>query len=552
VQDRVAAAFEISGDDRSTRVATLLSRSRRGSAAYWLQLVLAMTIATLGLILDSTAVVIGAMLVSPLMSPIVELGMGLAVGSPLLVLRSFSRVAKSTLLVVAGAAAITLVLPFHETTSEIAARTSPTALDLLVAVCCAIAAAYAQVRPASETASTAAGTAIGIALVPPLCVVGYGLGTGSSDIAKGSALLFTANLCAILLFAVFCFLLSGFDRANIRSLEEEELAQGGQSLATRIGRALARLFASKYGWPSRLVMPIVLVAAVYVPLRRALDEVSWEVRVRREAERILATIPHAVQVSLSVKRHAVSLRLITIGGATEVDALRRDLESRISSVAHVKPKVEIVAVPDADALRVAAAREVVAPQPAPEPPLPHARRLVAEGLAVQWPSSAAGPLARWALELAGESVRVEVVHVGAPLGAAGEALLASDLSARLDTKVTIHDVAISALPIVADSLDTFVVMAAQQAAVAASVEGVYACLRAPRATPAGGDASIDASEADAALDLAHSPLFALAAAKGRLEISEGDRFELRLSLHPCPAIASDAGADAPSLRDETE
>ena len=86
-------------------------------------------------------------------------------------------------------------------TRALTTRTSPTALDLLVAVFCAIAAAYAQVRSGSDTTATAAGTAIGIALVPPLCVVGYGLGTRSREIASGAALLFTANLCAILLFA---------------------------------------------------------------------------------------------------------------------------------------------------------------------------------------------------------------------------------------------------------------------------------------------------------------------------------------------------------------
>ena len=78
--------------------------------------------------------------------------------------------------VVASSAALTLLLPFYEVTAEIEAHTSPTALDLLVVIFCAIATAYAAVRPGSDTSSTAEGTAIGIALVPPLYVVGYEIG----------------------------------------------------------------------------------------------------------------------------------------------------------------------------------------------------------------------------------------------------------------------------------------------------------------------------------------------------------------------------------------
>ena len=160
LQDRIAAAFGIYPVDREATVRAMLDRSGRAPAGYWLQLLLAMGIASLGLVLGSTAVVIGAMLISPLMNPIVELGMGLAIGSPFLVLRSSARTGASIVVVVTSAALLTLALPFTEVTSEIAARTSPTALDLLVATLCAIAAAYTSVRPGSDTTSTAAGTAI--------------------------------------------------------------------------------------------------------------------------------------------------------------------------------------------------------------------------------------------------------------------------------------------------------------------------------------------------------------------------------------------------------
>jgi len=185
-QHRAATALGVDESARTETVVAMLQNNRRRAPGYWIQLTLAMGIATLGLVLGSTAVVIGAMLVSPLMGPIIELGMGFAVGSSFLVLRAAIRVVWSVVIVVGGAALLTLALPFHEVTGEIAARTAPTALDLLVAVFCALTAAYTTVRPASDTTAAAAGTAIGIALVPPLCVIGFGLGTGSVSIAGGA------------------------------------------------------------------------------------------------------------------------------------------------------------------------------------------------------------------------------------------------------------------------------------------------------------------------------------------------------------------------------
>jgi uncharacterized hydrophobic protein (TIGR00271 family) len=119
------------------------------------------------------------MLVAPLMGPIVGLSMGLATGSPFLVLRSAGRVSFSVLVAVGGAALITLLLPFHELNPEISARASPTVLDLITAGFCALAGVYASVRPGSDRTTTAAGTAISVSLVPPLCARGYGIGTGA-------------------------------------------------------------------------------------------------------------------------------------------------------------------------------------------------------------------------------------------------------------------------------------------------------------------------------------------------------------------------------------
>jgi uncharacterized hydrophobic protein (TIGR00271 family) len=99
-------------------------RAPSDAATYWLQLILSMCIATFGLVLNSSGVVIGAMLIAPLMGPIVALAMAFTVGSPYLALWSLLRIGTSIVVVVSGSALINLALPYHEVTAEIAARTA--------------------------------------------------------------------------------------------------------------------------------------------------------------------------------------------------------------------------------------------------------------------------------------------------------------------------------------------------------------------------------------------------------------------------------------------
>ena len=126
-------------------------------------------------------------------------------------------------------------------------------------ILCAISAAYTTVRPGSDTTSTAAGTAIGIALVPPLCVVGYGIGTSARPIWSGAALLFTANFCAILLFAVICFLTLGYGAVSSTELERAELERQGSGPIRRVIRTIQVFFGLRYGRLFRVLMPLVLV-----------------------------------------------------------------------------------------------------------------------------------------------------------------------------------------------------------------------------------------------------------------------------------------------------
>ncbi len=164
-------------------------------------------IAVLGLLLSSPAVVIGAMLISPLMSPILGLGFALA-------LFDFAELRRSLTALTLGAGAallfttlIVMASPLKAPTAEILARTHPNLFDLLVALFAALAGTYAIIRGRGETI---VGVAIATALMPPLAVVGFGLATRNMPIMTGALALFVTNFVTIALAAMVTARFFGF------------------------------------------------------------------------------------------------------------------------------------------------------------------------------------------------------------------------------------------------------------------------------------------------------------------------------------------------------
>jgi uncharacterized hydrophobic protein (TIGR00271 family) len=540
-QHRIATALGVDEQRRAETVLAMQKSNARRAPGYWIQLFLSMGIATLGLVLGSTAVVIGAMLVSPLMGPLIELGMGFAVGSSLLVIRAFLRVILSVLLVVIGAMLFTLALPFHEVTSEIASRAAPTALDLLVAIFCALTATYTTVRPGADSIAAAAGTAIGIALVPPLCTIGFGLGTGSFSIAGGAALLFIANLSAILVFAVLSFFVLGFNQVDAEAVEQGFLTEDDtrtDKLAARAHRLLSNVFGSRYGMAMRLVIPAVFLAAVYIPLLRALDEVTWEVRTRDAIRRILAAeSPGAVQTSVVVDRHTVGLRLLVIGSSARAANLETVLEARIAEAAGVMPTVSVVPVADARTLAATAAAEIHPQATAFTEPLSEVSQHLGTALGAVWPAPA-GRLAGWEVSIAPRVAPTVVVrHVGPPLGDVGSALLSQALAARLGTTVRLRDVPIDTVAIAMRSGRETVwadsALALLDAVVA--TDSVVACLRAP--STGRGSRSADRAMLD--------KLMATNAGRaGRISLGATGSWTIRAAVGHCASAAADTGSRA--------
>ncbi|MEN8041583.1 MAG: TIGR00341 family protein [Actinomycetota bacterium] len=178
---------------------------------FWVLLILSTTIATLGILADSTAVVIGAMLVAPLMTPILGVSAGIVNGWMGRVGRSFSTVAIGVAVSILTAVIVSIWAPHFvpvATNSQVVSRVSPTLIDMMIAVAAGAAGAFATVD--KRVSSSITGVAIAVALVPPLGVVGVMLNAGSRADATGAFVLFLTNLVSIILAASLVFVLTGF------------------------------------------------------------------------------------------------------------------------------------------------------------------------------------------------------------------------------------------------------------------------------------------------------------------------------------------------------
>ena len=223
LRDRFAKALDVDVP-RKIEIYTQLSTSASLSdLVYWLQLFASAGIATLGLVMNSTAVIIGAMLISPLMAPILSAGLALATGDLTLGIRSVANLFLSTLLGVGVAIILVALLPFKDLTPEILARTTPSTLDLVIALFSGAIGAIAICRDVKGVATSIPGVAIAVALMPPLCVIGFGLGYFVSlgdwkgmEIARGGGLLYLTNLVAITFTAMLVFVVLRIDRHKVR------------------------------------------------------------------------------------------------------------------------------------------------------------------------------------------------------------------------------------------------------------------------------------------------------------------------------------------------
>jgi len=187
---------------------TVLRENAELNSAFVVMMILSTLIATYGLFSDSSPVIIGAMILAPIISPIVSFSMGMVRYDKDMLKIGLSTIIVGTLVSLLFAAIITLLVPMKVHTSVIDDRLSPTLLDLGIAVFSGIAAAYAHAK--EGIAKSLAGVAIAVALVPPLAVAGIGIGWWDWEVFSGAFLLYLTNLAGIILFSGLTFLLLGF------------------------------------------------------------------------------------------------------------------------------------------------------------------------------------------------------------------------------------------------------------------------------------------------------------------------------------------------------
>jgi len=183
-------------------------------------LVLSTTIAAFGLVANSAAVVIGAMLVAPLMTPMLALASSLVYGEMRRFVGSLMLILVGTVAAIAVGWFVALLASGSVTAgafdSEILARTSPSLLDLGIAISAGLAGGYVLTHKGSG--ASLPGVAIAVALVPPLATVGVTMKLGSADLARGALLLYTTNLIAIVLSAAVVMMASGFVPQDVRAI----------------------------------------------------------------------------------------------------------------------------------------------------------------------------------------------------------------------------------------------------------------------------------------------------------------------------------------------
>jgi uncharacterized hydrophobic protein (TIGR00271 family) len=275
------------------------------SGRYAFLIIVSAALSLLGLLMPSVAVLIGAMLLSPLMMPIIGLGFGIATLDFGEIRRAALALGIGSALAIALAVVFVSISPIQTITSEIAARTQPTLFDLLVALLSALAGAYALIR---GRGGTVVGVAIAIALMPPLAVVGFGIATLNWTVFAGSLLLFMTNAITIALTAALVARLYGF----------------GSHLSPRHTGLQLTLF-------------VVALGVLSLPLMASLRQIAFEAVAQRQArDTIVGYFPSGSRLSqleIDYSRNPIRVRAVMLTPRLDPradDILTGDLGRRLA------------------------------------------------------------------------------------------------------------------------------------------------------------------------------------------------------------------------------
>lgn len=332
---------------------------RQFDAVYFGMLIFACLIALMGLLLNSPAVIIGAMLISPLMGPILACGLALTTAEWSLGKKAARNVALSVAEVVLIAFIATHLSPLREATPEILARTNPNLMDLLIAFFSGLAGTVAL--GSRKTAFTILpGVAIATAVMPPLATVGYGLGTRQWTVARGAFMLFFTNFTAIVLSASLVFLLIGLRPQVERMGERHPLIR----------------------W--RIAIAAAVLVLISVPLMRTLIRAATQANLRGQVQETLRT--NIQSPNGSRRLNSVSVELLKGGVLVnasiqtaqyiepgEIEKMQAAIAERISRPVHLEVEQLQIAQKTASTeqvIRDFLAAGLIRPAPVEQPPSP--------------------------------------------------------------------------------------------------------------------------------------------------------------------------------------
>ena len=286
-------------------------------------LIFAIFIASLGLNVNSTAVIIGAMLISPLMGPIIGMGLAVGINDLDLLKRSAKNYGVATLISVLTATVYFLISPLSDVQSELLARTSPTLYDVLIAFCGGAAGIIALCT--GGKGNVIPGVAIATALMPPLCTAGFGLATGHWLYSLGAFYLFFINTVFIALATYGGVRLFHFKQKESLSAEKDKKAR-------------------------RIVMALVvatMIPAAYMTVRIVQQSV-FDNNVNRFVKAELTQRGTQI-ISNSVDKDSLRLRIVAVGKEI-TEAKQREAQSRMEFYGLGKYQLRVIQGTQSDSL----------------------------------------------------------------------------------------------------------------------------------------------------------------------------------------------------------
>ncbi len=277
-------------------------------------LIFAIFIASIGLNVNSTAVIIGAMLISPLMGPIMGVGYGVGISDFSLIRKSLSNLGVATLISLVTSTVYFMITPLTTVQSELLARTTPSIWDVLIALFGGLAGIVATTR--QEKSNAIPGVAIATALMPPLCTAGFGLANGNWEFVLGAFYLFTIN-------GVFIALSSAI---VIRAYHVQERKFINIQAAKRVHFYIG------------LVVAVTVLPSFYLAYELVGDEVFRSKATQFVLKELEKPNSHIVSTSIDTKTRQIKVTLV---GDTVSQSVLTAVESRLGMAGLYDAKLKI-------------------------------------------------------------------------------------------------------------------------------------------------------------------------------------------------------------------